>query len=310
MIKVIKLNSLCDDTDLETMKGEYFGSEWIIDYIDEDTDIYDEDDNFILSYRKKVLKECDTGWDNYHKLVGPSRIRGASAGPIDPTHSYWTKRLLHNTKGFTTGYLKDDGTPSKMKVNNNVYSNAFGYFDKIKNRGLDLPCRLTAFTLKNIEKFNAGLPFLQELSDWYSKLNSIAYKNQIDRINKTPLYKIGDTPFSTITINRNFRTALHKDTGDYGGVAVMSVLEQGEYNGGCFMIPKFGIGVNMREGDVLVADVHQFHCNSEYWTTKEQDKANKKLDRVYGSKNDILGSEYDFNRVSFVCYLREKMINC
>ena len=92
----------------------------------------------------------------------------------------------------------------------------------------------------------------------------------------------------------------------------MSVLEHGKYNGGLFIIAKYGIGVNLREGDILVADVHQYHCNSEYFTTPEQDIYNSKLEKVYKLKKEVgtLGIEYDWSRISFVCYLREKLINC
>ena len=157
-----------------------------------------------------------------------------------------------------------------------------------------------------------GMPFLQELSDKYFELHPEAFKSQFDRIKLSPSYQIADTPFSTVTINRNFRTGLHKDAGDYGGVAVMSVLERGEYNGGVLMMPRYGIGIDIRQGDVLVADVHQWHCNTELWTTEEQDENNAKLEPYFtNDKNKMTkGSEYYFDRISFVCYLREKMINC
>ena len=44
---------------------------------------------------------------------------------------------------------------------------------------------------------------------------SLKQKEELDQANKQPHYKIKNTCFSTITINRNFRTALHKDAGDF-----------------------------------------------------------------------------------------------
>ena len=208
---------------------------------------------------------------------------------------------------------KDGGMkPSKMRVNNQVFSNPIGYFDKTKNMGNDLPCRLTHFTRENIKKYEAGLPYLEEISDNYKILNETAYMKQLERANLKPDFKIDNTPFSTFTINRNFRTALHKDAGDFGGVACLSVLEEGKYNGGLFVIPRFGIGVNIRQGDILVADVHQYHANTELWTTPEQDKYNIKLGKTIKDNIEVgtVGSEYNFTRISFVCYLREKLINC
>ena len=199
-----------------------------------------------------------------------------------------------------------------MKVNNQVFSAPIGYFDATRGLGVNLPCRLTNFTAKHLKEFEGGLPYIQELARHYKRLNPKAYQQQSDRANLQPNYKIPKTPFSTFTINRNFRTALHKDKGDFGGVAVLSVLEHGKYNGGLFTIPKYGIGVNLREGDILVADVHQYHSNTEYFTTPEQDIYNSKLEPVYKLNREVgtLGIEYDWSRISFVCYLREKLVNC
>ena len=49
----------------------------------------------------------------------------------------------------------------------------------------------------------------------FQKLIPDSYEKQITQANKKPRLKIPDTSFSTITINRNFRTALRRDAGDY-----------------------------------------------------------------------------------------------
>ncbi len=311
-MKTLYLEELCTDKELDTIKGEYLDSEWINTIIDEDCDIYNKKGEFILSFRKRAIKNTKIGWQNYKHFALPARGRGHSAGPIDPESTYWKKRTLYDTNGVRTSYLKKDGTPSKMKVNNQVFSSPIGYFDETKGLGVNLPCRLTQFTEKHLKEFEGGLPFIQELARHYKRLNPKAYQQQSDRANLQPKYKIPKTPFSTFTINRNFRTALHKDKGDFGGVAVLSVLEHGKYSGGLFTIAKYGIGVNLREGDILVADVHQYHSNTEYFTTPEQDIYNSKLEQVYKYNREVgtLGIEYDWSRISFVCYLREKLVNC
>ena len=100
--------------------------------------------------------------------------------------------------------------------------------------------------------------------------------------------------------------------GDFGGIATLSVLEHGRYRGGLFMLPAFGIGINLRQGDVLVADVHEYHCNSPIWTTKSDDAYNEtlpekfKIDRTVGT----IGLDQRYSRISFVCYLHEKLAEC
>ena len=314
-IKTLKFDRLYSDEDLKTLTGTYLDDEWIHETINSDADIYDaETGEMVCSFRKKRVSPALTtlALDTLAPLAVASRGRGAAAGPIDPTSQYWSKRKLVNTKGFRTSYLKEDGTPSKMQVNNQVGSIALGFFDKLKSLGVDKPCRLTWHTNAHLQKYEEGLPFIDELDRWYKKTNPEKHKEQLDRANIHPNYKIRKTAFSTVTVNRTFRTALHKDRGDFGGWATLSVLEHGRYRGGLFMLPAYGLGINMREGDVLVANVHLYHCNSPIWTTKEDDEYNETLPEKFKIDKNVgtLGLDKKYARISFVCYLRENLIHC
>jgi len=313
MVEIKYITKLCYDKDIKYLEGHHLDDEYIHTLIDTDTDVYDEDTNeLIISFRKGVLEHSQVAFDNLAKLAGTARGRSSSAGQIDTESVYFKRRKCINTKGVQTGYLKPDGTPSKMRINNPVISTPIGYFDATKKIGLDLPCRLTSHTAKNLSRFTSSLCYFNEISQWYEKLAPEQFKAQKERINMSPDFKIGESVFSTITINRNFRTALHKDKGDFGGYACLSVCEYGSYSGGLFMIPQYGLGINLRQSDILVAKVHCYHCNSELWTTPEQDKYNQSLNKIMVSNPEIgiIGGEYDFHRVSFVSYLREKMIHC
>ena len=75
------------------------------------------------------------------------------------------------------------------------------------------------------------------------------HKIQHKRAHETP-FVIDNTAFSTVTINYNWRTALHKDAGDLReGYGNLVVLEEGDYEGGSTGFPQFGICVDVREGD-------------------------------------------------------------
>ena len=84
-------------------------------------------------------------------------------------------------------------------------------------------------------------------------------------INKTnPDFYIKGTVFTTITINKNFRTAIHTDKGDLKeGFGNLVVCEEGKYKGGYSGFPQFGIAFDVRQGDFLAMDVHEWHCNTE-----------------------------------------------
>lgn len=90
------------------------------------------------------------------------------------------------------------------------------------------------------------------------------------------------------------------------------MLERGAYHGGYTLMPQFNIGFNVRTGDFLAMDVHQWHCNTELYETAEDKAANKDLPRIHKDslETGTLGSDKVFSRVSFVCYLREKLRDC
>ncbi len=312
-IHKLYLDRLISEEDLHTLRGHHLHDGYIHTILDYDCDVYDKSSNeLVVSFRKKRIKTSYLAWEHFKDLSVASRGRGAAAGQIDPDSVYWKKRTLHNTKGFSTSYLKPDGTPSKMRVNNQVASIPIGYFEKTKALGVDKHCRLSYHTSVALDKFEAGKPYIHDIDKWYKKLNKKAYLYQKKRADLHPKYRIDNTAFSTVTMNRNFRTALHKDAGDYGNFACLSVLEYGKYNGGLFMIPAYGLGIDLRQDDILVANVHEYHCNSQIWTTKEQDEYNASLPRVFKKDKTVgtLGLDKDYARISMVSYLREKLIDC
>jgi hypothetical protein len=363
MVKKVLVNKVLTDEQMKDLEGTWIDDSFIkIPVLESDTDVYyiDEEtglEKLLLKFRKNVISdnEIRLGWNAYKDLAKPSRGRGASAGPIDTTGQYWSKRTVVNNKKWMTNYLtplgkelkekydklnidklidvsleldinieglnKDEivsiiikklGAVSKMKVNNQVASNPIGFFDA-DNKMCKLPCRLTHFTRTNFEKYQEGFPFLQKIDKLYKQLTPEAYQRQLDRANKKPLFKIPNTSFSTVTINRNFRTALHRDAGDYrDGFGNLTVIERGKYHGGYTVFPQFGVGINLRNNDFVAMDVHQWHANTQMYETEEDKEYNKAIPKVYKDNPDVgtAGIYELYTRISFVCYLREKLIHC
>ena len=307
--KVINVEPKMTEDQIKAREGTYFDEKGITVY-DEDVDIYDAKTKKLLArFRKNVIPKelLKLGWEAFYKTAAPSRNRGAAAGPIQVKSAYWKKRKPVEIKGWSAL----DANGGKMRVNNNVYSSVLGYFEQTPFMGL--PCRLTSYTQKYFSQFKQGIPFLQIIDNCFKTLIPENHKKQYDRAKSNPKYQIDDTAFSSVTLNRNFRTALHKDDGDFKeGFGNLTVLEYGKYSGGATCFPRYGIGFNVRTGDFLAMDVHEWHCNTEMIESKEQKEYNKNLPSIYS--NDIstgtLGQEKMFTRISFVCYLREKLINC
>ena len=307
--KEVLVKKAMTDEEIADKEGKYFDETGITIY-DEDIDVYTEDEQgnkkLLGKLRKKVIDPAiiKTGWEGFWITAAASRNRGAAAGPIDVKGKYWQKRNPQKIKGHSAY----DG---KMRVNNNVFSSVLGYFDATPF--MKLPCRLTSYTMRYWKYYKHGLPFIRAINDCFATLVPDRYAVQEKAASEKPLLHIPQTAFSSVTINRNFRTALHRDAGDFKeGYGNLSVIERGEYHGGYTLFPQYGVGFNVRTGDFLAMDVHEWHCNTELVETEADKKANKDLPRIHkeDAETGTMGSEKVFSRVSFVCYLREKLRQC
>jgi hypothetical protein len=305
------------DKEMSEMMGKYFDEDKSYTFFDEDVDVYgketeDAPEKLLAKLRKNVLDKelIKLGWESFYITAAPSRNRGAAAGPIDLKSKYWKSKKPTEVTKWSARYIIN-GKVSKMKVNNNVFSSVLGYFEKTPF--MKLPCRLTSYTQRYFKYYNKGIPFLSELDRMFKTLIPDRHKLQYEAAHAKPMYQIADTAFSSLTVNRNFRTALHKDAGDFPqGYGNLSVIERGKYHGGYTLMPRFGIGFNVRTGDFLAMDVHEWHCNTAMYETKEDEEFNKTLPRIHfdDPNTGTLGGEKPFTRISFVCYLREKIQNC
>ena len=317
MVQRLFVEKIFSDDEVANLEGTWIDESHIkLPLVKEDTDVYYNDDGIyklLLKFRKNVISDdlIDIGWNSYKDLAKPSRGRGASAGPIDTEGQYWSKKDLVDTKKWSTGYMIK-GKKSKMKVNNQVASNPVGFYEASNNFS-KLPCRLTHFTRCNFKKYNEGLPFIQRIDELFQELIPNAHKRQLERANLTDNFKIPNTSFSTVTINRNFRTALHRDAGDFrGGFGNLTVIERGKYHGGYTVFPQFGIGIDLRNNDYVAMDVHQWHSNTKLYETDKDKEFNSTLKSEFKDNPDIgtAGIYEKYTRLSFVCYLREKIIKC
>ena len=319
MIKELIVKKILTDNQVSKLEGQWIDDSFIKHpIIDSDTDVYylDENNNkiLLLKFRKNVISDelIDLAWTSYKDLAKPSRGRGAAAGPINTESIYWKQRELVDTVKWWTKYINKKGKKSKMKVNNQVLSNPIGFYESI-NSFTKLPCRLTHFSRVFFEQYQQGIPFLQRINELFKELTPNRYQKQLDRSNQQPNFKIDNTAFSTVTINRNFRTALHKDGNDFkDGFGNLTVIEKGKYHGGYTVFPQFGIGIDLRTGDFAVMDVHQWHSNTEIYETNEDIEFNKTIKNEF-KDNPKIGTEgiyTKYTRLTFVCYLREKILYC
>jgi hypothetical protein len=169
---------------------------------------------------------------------------------------------------------------------NGVMSGIAGWYDRYPR----IPYgRATSYTAREPEKFAMAYPFLQSLARGFKELLPWRYGNQMEAAKKLdPAFLVPGTPFTTITVNKTFRTAAHRDAGDLdSGLSNLLVLSNnGNYTGGYLIAPEYRVAVNVRPGDLLLINNHEV---------------------IHGNTPIVLGDE-EAERVSLVCYFREKML--
>ena len=212
----------------------------------EDVDVYNEDTGkLLLKYRKNVLRRAELT-------------------------DFYDATIHHATHNKTSTRGKATGSDTKS-VNKKVNSSIFGYYDrwgainkqKMKWGGFknQTEVRPSQFLLKSPEQYKRTLPLIESINDKYSELVTDKFEKQNAKALETP-FTISDTAFTTVTTNVNFQTSIHKDHGDDNeGFGNLAVIERGKYKGGETCMPQYGIGVDVREGDILFMDVHQYHGN-------------------------------------------------
>ena len=203
----------------------------------------------------------------------------------------------HSNRGMAAGIPTGQHTArhlTKTGQSEAVYiaSNISGYFDRPlrEHRGIlgtIKACRTTSFTLNNETLWNKGLSFIKYCSRLYYSFGGKYYREQNLEYNKIDSrLKIPDTVFTTVTSNYNWRTACHKDAGDFEGGLGNLVVVGRDFTGGYLGFPQFKVLIKIQPGDFLLMDVHQYHCNTAI-------KVNK-----------------DGFRLSFVMYIREDIKLC
>lgn len=275
--KTIKLKPTLTDEEVNKLKGALLSEKDYNTLITYDADVYcEETGKTIAKFRKKVIPSniAQSAFDNLKGAAKPTNNRGIGAGEKE------------NGK-FQKKSIKQDGTISNTaRALTDVNSGIIGYFD----RNARFPyCRQTAFNEKEFSKFKKAYPIIKFVDRAYAELMPEEYALQRAVADETSDdFVIRDTAFTTVTVNKNWQTAVHTDKGDFEkGFGNLVALRKGRYVGGYFVVPKWGVAFDLQNCDLLLVDVHQWHGNTPI----------QKIDE-------------DAMRISLVMYYRKNMIHC
>jgi len=181
---------------------------------------------------------------------------------------------------------------SKTTYANQVLSGIAGFYDRYPR----IPYgRATSYTEHNFSTYEKCYPFMRKLSNEFARLLPQKFSKQEHYANKLDeRFRVAgkDTPFTTITVNKNFRTSAHRDAGDLSeGFSNLTVVaKEKDWDGGYLVLPEYRVAINVRPGDLLLINNHEgIHGNTQIIP-----KEGKTLDEM--------------ERISLVCYFREKML--
>lgn len=264
-----KLKKLLTDKQAEALAKTFLDENSFDTLIQDDADGYDMQGNLLFRFRKNVIPHSilTTGVEAFKGSITLTDGRG-------------------NAAGGNALRVRNDGSTSKISVAKKVYSGNVGYMDA----GAMVPyCRKTAFARNYFDKFKEGIPFVEFIDQQYKELCPTYYKKQIAIARGTNRsYRIGETSFTTVTVNRNFQTAVHKDAGDFrDGFGNLCIYREGDWTGSYFCLPEYRCAIDMQNCDLLFVDVHRWHGNTPFVNLKEGDL-----------------------RIAFVMYYREYMYKC
>ena len=226
---------------------------------------------------------------------------------------HWDKRapLWHRGKVAEAGYeyenlflnLLNSGQLTIEKINEikkfitptmytaAIHSGIAGFYDRYPR----IPYgRATNYTEQNMKKFEKAYPYMRRLDSLFKELVPGRYKKQkkvAESIDKRFIVA-EDTAFSTITVNKNYRTTAHRDGANLnGGFSNLSSVTKGDvgWEGGLFVLPEYKVAINLRPGDALLVDnAGIIHGNTEIIPPKGMDIE-------------------DMERISMVSYMRDGM---
>ena len=289
-MKLLKLNPILNKQQISNLKGTFLNENLIKYHITEDTKIVNENGDILAVFKKnavptKVIDQCRS---SFRKSISENNNRGQASGPIPVEFKIGDK-----LDGLTIGKINGNrfypvlksGKLSKSPKSKKVKSSIIGFSDRYPR----IPyCRTTMWTQRNWKEYVNCLEYIKYVDAFFKQHAPVRYKIQKKMTEKTSQdFVIKDTAFTTVTVNKNFRTAGHFDNGDLKeGFGNLGVISQGQYNGAITVIPKYGIGLDLKNGDLAIFDVHELHGNTEI------------ICRTY------------YERISVVCYYREKMIYC
>lgn len=255
-------------------------------------------------------------------MTGPVRLLRPDGGTLavylpgvlrGVLHDAWPVlsriRQATDNRGAASGTPWETRGDQRRVRSRNVLSSIIGTVDRIGGSnspgkgtpaaGKDTLCRLTAWTGRNLPAWQSLTPVFDTIDSLYAQHVPDRYRRQYEYATAThPDWRIGSTAFTTVTVNNTYSTGVHKDAGDLPeGFSTLAVTRRGDFIGGQLVLPQYRVAFDMRDGDLLLFDAHEWHGNTNMYCPHQDAPLARPCPQ---------GCE----RVSLVAYYRTKVQHC
>ncbi len=293
----------------EATKGQYYDASHYNQIIRDDAHGTYPDGTTLFRFIKGAIPEENR--QEYKDIIKPvakskTKNRGQAAGPCNLKY-FHKKAVKHSDKHgkidndekdrYSVYYKEASGKVVNRCQSNQTRSGVAGYFDKIAG----LPCRKVGWSRDNLKKHEVLCGLARDIQHNHREKEPESFYYHLEHAEQSPSYLFQESIYSTMTLNYDFRTACHKDSGDLvGGLSTLTIFEDIPNNyEGCYLgLPEYKIAFDLRDGDTLLFNAHEFHANTELKVLTEKLPI-----------DDLTGNHFA-GRMSVVCYLRDKLKNC
>jgi len=275
-VKILKVKPILTPEQIEALESNPATDDLYTTVIRESTDLINETTGRVIAhFRKGIIPPKATAvakeiFGNIDKKIKPSTTRNTAAGVAD-------LEKIKKVVPKAIEVLPLPGRPCTCKVRiegghilaetfcNPVYSYVAGYnFHRYGGRvGMTPISRKYGKEWERAEKrffFYIGRALRKINPKGERHMRKWAERNGVVQSGLT----IPGTALSTVAINVNYNSYLHFDRGDLpNGWSTLTVIEEGEYEGGYFVYPAYGVAIDVRQGDLVVNQSHMdLHGNT------------------------------------------------
>jgi hypothetical protein len=267
------------DSALDDLEGKRLDDSHYDLLLSESCRVYKPDGSLLLQLVKGAIPPPIAA--NAFQVLHSTRIQTSKNRSTGLGNEFKQKRILRDGSVSKTAQTIDPLTNKYVETHTGI----LGYYDRYTRYPY---ARETAFLVNYAQKWRQLQPFIRCVDGVFAAVIPDRYRIQkaiADACAQDWIIK--GTCFSTLTVNKNFQIASHRDAGDLKeGFGVMAYLQGGNLRGGHLVIPKYRIGVRMESRDLLLFDVHELHGNTP-----------------------IIGIG-KYERITCVFYLRDFLLRC